>query len=112
MLTKRSFLAVGLAVIVVLLLPTASAPSRAQGRESTSSLPSDLFFSTDPRDHCSKYYPVPDGSDSWTTCEDKGRSGCGGPEQCICGANERLVTYQCVEGTFHKCVEDPGCGKR
>jgi len=67
------------------------------------------WVSDDPRKACSEFYPPPAGSDSWNGCEDKGRSQCGGPQECGCGKTQALVTYKCIQGTFHACVEDSTC---
>jgi hypothetical protein len=37
-------------------------------------------------------------------CKDTGQSSaCGGPDQCSCASNQRLVQYSCNEGTFNVC---------
>jgi hypothetical protein len=63
----------------------------------------------DLRKPCREFYPPPAGSESWTGCESAGRSPCGGPEQCACGAGQRLVTLKCTQGTKHVCRKDEGC---
>jgi hypothetical protein len=70
---------------------------------------SQIVQTQDPRKSCSEVYPIPQGSELWKSCQDVGRSACGGPDQCLCGQNERLVTFKCDEGTLNKCVQDSAC---
>jgi len=63
------------------------------------------------RQSCQKYYPLPDGYQNWTNCrKDGGGSACGGPEQCSCADSERLITFNCDQGAYHKCYAEKGNG--
>jgi hypothetical protein len=71
------------------------------------SLPAGGFEKTavlaDDRPACAKTYPLPAEVRKWTNCHETGQSACTGPEQCACGAEERLVSETCDEGTYHFC---------
>jgi hypothetical protein len=58
------------------------------------------------RKTCKEYYK--DDEDSFAkahNCNDTGQSSaCGGPDQCSCPSNQRLVQYKCTEGTFNVCA--------
>jgi hypothetical protein len=58
---------------------------------------------------CKEFYPLPDGYKTWTNCNSKGKSVCGGPQQCACSSNEVLDTYMCSEGTYNVCESDASC---
>jgi len=58
---------------------------------------------------CSQVYPVPQHAQKWTKCQEKDVSECGGPSDCACNVDERLLTYTCAEGTYRSCEEDNSC---
>lgn len=55
------------------------------------------------RPACGQYYPVPNDALFWTHCSIAGNSACGGPPQCACQADERLITFKCDQGYYHSC---------
>lgn len=55
---------------------------------------------------CSEVFPVPGEQKHWSQCEEIEASECGGPPQCACKLDARLVRFQCKEGTYAACVED------
>ena len=56
------------------------------------------------RKACSAYYSGQEDALSQAhNCTEIGASACGGPEQCSCADNERLVSFTCKEGTFSGC---------
>lgn len=73
--------------------------------------PAGLMFPPDQRRHCYYTYGTQPGFPSHGQgCSREGASPCGGPEQCSCGSNERLVTFKCGGQYFHMCwKEDVGC---
>ena len=54
------------------------------------------------RKSCAEYYPVPNTL-AWTNCRMIGNSACGGPPQCSCKADERLIGYKCDQGYYNEC---------
>lgn len=68
-------------------------------------------FQMPARKHCFYTYGTqPDFPKNAQGCSRAGASGCGGPDQCFCGANERLVTFKCGAKYFHMCwSQDVGC---
>jgi len=64
--------------------------------------------SADPK-ACSEVYPAPQNAQQWTKCQRKDVTECGGPPECLCNVDERLLTYTCAEGTYRKCEPDNSC---
>lgn len=62
------------------------------------------------RQSCGRYYPLPDNYQNWTGCKKDGGSACGGPDQCACADSERLITFTCDQGTYHRCYAEKGNG--
>ncbi len=63
-----------------------------------------LLADLPPRQTCDKYYRGhEDALAQAHNCHEIGASACGGPDQCACGKNERLVSFKCDEGTFNGC---------
>jgi hypothetical protein len=79
-------------------------------------LPQTFFksgFAADQRRACDKVYPLPDGYENWSDCERGEFTECGGPQQCACIPEQRLVTFRCKQGTYNQCFSWPedGCPK-
>jgi hypothetical protein len=55
---------------------------------------------------CSEVFPIPEAQKHWSQCEEIEASECGGPPQCACKLDARLVRFQCKEGSYAACVED------
>jgi hypothetical protein len=56
------------------------------------------------RKTCNAYYRGHEEAVSQAhNCTEIGASACGGPDQCSCEQNERLVSWKCDEGTFNAC---------
>ena len=64
--------------------------------------------SADPK-ACSEVYPAPQNAQKWTKCQRKDVTECGGPPECLCNVDERLLTYTCTEGTYRTCEPDSSC---
>lgn len=60
------------------------------------------------RPTCAEKYPNHDPN--WH-CHESGVSACGGPDQCSCDDDERLVSYVCDEGFQAQCEVDEYCQK-
>jgi hypothetical protein len=58
---------------------------------------------------CSEVYPVPEAAKHWSQCEGGEYSECGGPDQCACKVDERLIWYHCKEGSYAVCEDDNTC---
>lgn len=58
---------------------------------------------------CTEVFPLPKNMQKWTNCQQKDVSECGGPQECVCNVDERLLTYICSEGTYRACEEDDSC---
>jgi len=58
---------------------------------------------------CSEVFPAPEHSQTWTKCKVKDVTECGGPPECVCNTDERLLIYTCAEGTYRKCEVDSSC---
>jgi hypothetical protein len=59
---------------------------------------------------CEKVYPLPSDYQNWSNCHSSGNSACGGPDQCACLDSQRLVTFECDQGTYHQCYGEKGNG--
>jgi hypothetical protein len=55
---------------------------------------------------CSEVFPIPEAQKHWNQCEESEASECGGPPECACKNDARLVRFQCKEGSYAACVED------
>ncbi len=55
---------------------------------------------------CSEVFPLPGVQKPTSQCEEVESSDCGGPPDCACEIDERLVRIQCKEGSYALCVED------
>ena len=61
------------------------------------------------RKACREIYPGDEDALSQAhNCSEVGASACGGPDQCSCDKNERLVSWKCDEGTFNACSPSKG----
>jgi hypothetical protein len=63
------------------------------------------------RPPCSQVYPPESSLKEWFDsgpCREAGASACGGPNQCSCQPNERLVFYQCVTRNWNYCESTYG----
>ena len=58
---------------------------------------------------CAVVFPSPGNVPKWTKCQFKDVSPCGGPPECTCNVDERLVIRTCSEGTYRSCEEDSSC---
>ena len=62
------------------------------------------------RKTCSQVYPIPEAAKHWTNCQSGQFSQCGGPDDCTCNdADDRLVWYECKEGSYARCEDDHTC---
>lgn len=59
---------------------------------------------------CSEVYPVPEASKHWSGCKQGQHSECGGPDDCACqDEDDRLIWYDCKEGSYALCEDDNTC---
>lgn len=58
---------------------------------------------------CAVVFPAPANVQKWTKCQFKDVTPCGGPPECVCNVDERLVIRTCAEGTYRSCEEDSSC---
>lgn len=69
--------------------------------------------SAEDRKTCRAYYPgAGDALTRAHNCNEIGSSGCGGPDQCSCATDQRLVSWKCDEGTFNVCSSKKDGAKR
>jgi hypothetical protein len=68
------------------------------------------WIPVDDRPACKDKYPLPDGWEDWpsSSCTVGYRSACGGPPQCSCEPNQRLLDYHCPQGTYSLCDDEEG----
>jgi len=65
------------------------------------------------RKTCHDYYPGHEQALAGAhNCTEIGASACGGPDQCSCPQNARLVSWRCDEGTFNACSSDKDGAQR
>jgi hypothetical protein len=66
-----------------------------------------VFAYAEKRPHCNDKYP---GEHRPASCQTRiGSTACGGPDECSCGSNERLVTFHCGNAYYHLCEKDVFC---
>jgi hypothetical protein len=62
------------------------------------------------RRECDEVFPLPEDYPNWTNCRNIGQSACGGPAECQCLPEQRLVTFKCDQGTYQQCFGEKGNG--
>jgi hypothetical protein len=103
----------------IFLLAARRLPTAEDGTGKAAFLPQLIFVSnrsdfpqgkpSSPPKTCSEVFPAPQNVQKWTKCREKDVTECGGPSECACNVDERLVTYTCAEGTYRTCEEDSSC---
>lgn len=89
---------------------SSSKPSRTAAHQYFRIRTNLVEFPQQSKPDCDAVYPPPGDFQNWTNCKQIGASACGGPDQCECLSSQRLVSFQCDQGTYQQCFGEAGNG--